>query len=72
MMIKSNVRMLMAERELNIVQLSLKVGVSRQSLSKLINNQIKQFDADVLDKLCTYFKCGVGDILKHVSEEQTA
>lgn len=72
MMIKSNVKVLMAQENLSIIDLAEKIGITRQALSKLVNNQLKEFDGEVLDKLCKYFKCDVGDILKFVPEEKVA
>lgn len=44
-------------------------GVHAVTLSKLSNN--KQYDVRVstIDKLCAYFKCGVGDLLEYVPDE---
>lgn len=39
------------------------VGMTPQAFSKWVNNDIRSYSVDILDKLCEYFDCEVGDIL---------
>lgn len=42
------------------------LGMSPQAFSKWVNNDVKSYDADKLDKLCEFFDCEPGDILIRV------
>lgn len=66
MMIRFNLRVLMAKHDINMVELSKATGISRQAISKMVNNQLKLIDLDILNKLCEFFKCLPGDILEYV------
>lgn len=58
-------------RERRVVQLkeiAEVTGVHRVTLSKLANNKRYNVGIDTLDKLCEYFKCGLGDVAEYVSE----
>ncbi len=44
------------------------MGLNPNTLSRLLGREpIKRIDGDTLDALCTYFGCGVGDLLEHVA-----
>lgn len=58
-------------RERRVVQLkdiAEVTGVHRVTLSKLANNKRYNVGIDTLDKLCEYFRCGLGDIAEYVAE----
>ncbi len=63
MVIKNNLRMLMAEHKMNIQDVSNATGLSRKSISKLYHEISTQITFDVLEKLCNLFECDPGDIL---------
>lgn len=46
------------------------VGLSPQAFSKWVNNDVRSYSAEVLDKLCDFFDCGPGDILYRTNEVQ--
>lgn len=39
------------------------VGLTPQAFSKWVNNDVRSYSAEVLDKLCEFFDCDPGDIL---------
>jgi DNA-binding Xre family transcriptional regulator len=55
------------ERELgrNIPQAELarELGTTTSTISRWMGNRIERFDAPVVEKMCDYFKCKVGDLL---------
>lgn len=55
------------ERSLNWV--ATKTGISYSTLHKLSNNDTKSVSFDVLDKICSLFKCNIEDILEHNDSE---
>lgn len=63
-MIRSNLRVVMAQRAINQAKLNEISGVSLPTIGKLFRNETKQVDLDVLNKLCRTLECQPGDILK--------
>ncbi len=56
---------MMGERKLKIAELSKDLGVHRNTITLLYYERAKRIDFDVLDKLCKYFNCSVGEILEY-------
>lgn len=63
MVVKNNLRVLMAKKGVNIQDVSDATGLSRKSISKLFNETSIQITFDVIARLCVYFNCGVDDLL---------
>lgn len=57
----------LAEKEMNREQLRIGIGVSSSTIAKMGKNEFVSMD--VLDKLCTYLDCEIGDVIEHVVEE---
>lgn len=58
-------------RERRVVQLkeiAEATGIHRVTLSKIANNKRYNVGVDTIEKLCAYFRCGVGDILEYVPD----
>lgn len=69
-MIKCNLSRMMGEKKLKISELSRKTKIHRNMISLLYFEKAKRVEFDVLDKLCRYFECQVGDILEFKEAEQ--
>jgi len=75
-MIVNRLRILLAEkatrerRYISLRDVSRETGVSNYTLAKLANNEIKEFPADVLERLCKYFGITPGELLFLEPEEQ--
>lgn len=65
-MIKSNLAVLMAKREINITELHKATGISRNTISAIYNNTAKGIQYDTLDKLCTFFNVDSNEILEYI------
>jgi putative transcriptional regulator len=63
MVVKNNLRVLMAKKGVNIQDVSDATGLSRKSISKLYNETSVQITFDVIARLCIYFNCEVDDLL---------
>lgn len=61
--VRNNLRVLMAKRKMNIQELSDATGLSRKSISKLYNETSIQITFDVIATLCTFFNCSVDELL---------
>lgn len=55
----------MGERKVKIADVARAIGVNRNTITLLYYEKAKRIDFEVLDKLCQYFKCSVGDILEY-------
>jgi putative transcriptional regulator len=51
-------------RSFTIRQIAAESGASRTTVQRLLNNTMKRVPLDDLGRLCSYFDCGVSDILK--------
>ena len=54
------------ERENRVItasEVARETGLTRQVISKWINNEIISYRSDMLETLCKYFDCQVGDLL---------
>lgn len=54
------------------MEIAKAVGMTRQNMSKWVNNDIKGYDSKTLTAFCRYFNCQVGDLIVHVEEPQPA
>lgn len=70
MIVKNNLRTLMAKKNVNIQDVSDATGLSRKSISKLYNETSIQITFDVIARLCIYFNCEVNDLLELVEGKE--
>ncbi len=55
-------------RRITIDEISKATGVSRPTLSRMINTKGYKASTDSLDKLCKYFECKLSDIAEYIDE----
>lgn len=60
------------KRKLSAAEVAREMKMTRQNMSKWVNNEIKNYDSDTLTDFCHYFGCTVGDILIRIDEPQPA
>jgi len=51
-------------KRISPTQLSLEAHVSRSTINRWLNDDVKQFDRETLENLCRYFECHIGDFLE--------
>jgi putative transcriptional regulator len=56
------------KRRVTIQEIAEATGVNRMTLSKMLNQHGAVVRTDVLDKLCAYFGCQVGDLAEFVED----
>ena len=61
--VKSHLRKLAFEKECNISKIARKTGISRTTITALYHQKSTFVSFAVLEKLCRFFNCGVGDLL---------
>ena len=65
-MIKCHLAILMAKKKVRIADVARDLDIHRNALTLLYNETAKRIDLDLMEKLCEYFECGVGDIFEYV------
>lgn len=50
-------------RKITLTEIHEVTGVSISVLSRWMRNQIERYDAPIVESLCEYFECEVGDLL---------
>ncbi len=55
-MIRCNLSVLLAERNLKITKVSNDTGISRTTLTSLVNNRAQGIQFDTINSICTYLK----------------
>jgi putative transcriptional regulator len=58
-------------RRITLNELANATGISRMTLSRMVNNKGYSTVTDQLDKLCTFFECEIHELIRFVPERQT-
>lgn len=67
--LKTKLPALIARKELEMnarytqADIAEQAKVSPATISRWIRGRVDRFDADTIEKLCTYFRCEIGDLL---------
>lgn len=75
-MIRFRFQELLADRQfaegrvVTIAEVAAQTGISRVTLSKLINQRGYITGTDILDRLCRYFGCSLDRLAEYVPDEQ--
>ena len=73
-MLRFRLRELIAEKQfqegkrVTLEEITSATGIHRTTLSKIQNVRGYNTTTDVLDKLCAYFDCEIGDLVQRVKE----
>ncbi|NBB81020.1 MAG: helix-turn-helix domain-containing protein [Verrucomicrobia bacterium] len=57
------------KRRVTLQEIADETGLGRMTLSRMLNHPGTVVRTDVLDKLCKYFGCQVGDLAEHIEED---
>lgn len=63
MIVKNNLRILMAKHKMNIKDVHERTGLSRTTISKLYNDESTTIAFETIYKLCVLFNCEVQDLI---------
>jgi len=67
-MVKCHLSRLMGERKLKISDLSRDTGINRGTATRLYHETAERVDIEVINSLCLYFKCSVGDLFEYIPD----
>lgn len=65
-MIKCHLSKIMGERKLKISDVAKDTGINRGTITRLYQETAERVDIDVLDNLCRYFDCDVGELFEFI------
>ena len=68
--IKCHLSRFMGERKLKVVDLARETGINRGTLTRLYFETAERLEVDVIDRLCKYFSCDLGDLFQYVEDKQ--
>jgi putative transcriptional regulator len=66
MMLKSTLKIRMAERDLTFKALAQRSRITPRTLSNLAHNKLQKLDVSVLARLCQVLECQIGDLFQWV------
>jgi DNA-binding Xre family transcriptional regulator len=59
-------------KRVSITDIAAATGLSRVTLSKILNQKGYGTGTDTIDRLCQYFSCKVDDLMEHLPEAAEA
>ncbi|EJW17013.1 helix-turn-helix transcriptional regulator [Paenibacillus alvei] len=69
-MIKFDLKVMLAKREMTQKELAEKTGIRPPTISAFAVGTIKHIPVDVLDKICDALECQPADLMRHISENE--
>ncbi len=66
-MIKCNLSRIMGEKKLKISDVSRDTGINRGTLTRLYQETAERIDIEVMNQLCEYLECEVGELFERVN-----
>jgi len=66
-MIKCNLSRIMGEKKLKISDVSRDTGINRGTLTRLYQETAERIDLEVMDQLCDYLDCDVGELFVKIN-----
>ena len=70
-MLRCNLAIILAEKNLRITKVSNDTGISRTTLTALCNNNSQGIQFDTLNKLCNYLEVKPNELIQHIPIEIT-
>lgn len=63
-MVKMNMKVLMAIKEVTQRKLSEDTGIGPNTINRYTNNTFTRIDREHIEILCNYFNCAIEDLIK--------
>lgn len=67
-MIVNNIPVQMAKKRMNIQKLAEATGLSRTTLSNIVNDKFTRIDLKTIDVLCKALECNTQDLLEYTPD----
>lgn len=69
-MIRCHFARVLGDRKLKIADVSRDTGINRGTLTRLYYETAERYEVEILNALCRYFECPVGELLEYVEEKE--
>ena len=70
-MIRCHLSRMMGERKMKIVDVARETGLHRNTITLLYNETANRVDIETIERLCSLFKCSVGDLFEYFPEDKS-
>lgn len=71
MYLKSRLKVLLAERDMNQKDLAEKTGLTTRLISEIANNKVKMYPKEALEKIMVSLELSdLGELLQRINEEE--
>ena len=70
-MVRCHLSELLERRGVKIAELAREIGLNRSTITALCKNSATRVELPVVDRLCRYFGCRVGDLFEYVPGDST-
>lgn len=67
-MIKFNVKVMLAKREMTQKELAERTGIRPPTISAICTSTVKHLPIDALDKICEVLDCQPADLMEYIKE----
>lgn len=62
-MVKCNISKILGEKKIKISDVARETGINRGTITRLYHETAVRVEFEVLEKLCRYLECDIGDLL---------
>ena len=59
-------------KQITLTEVSERTGISRMTLHRALKNQQYKLSTDSIDRLCSFFKCDLTDLVRYVPDQEAA
>ena len=67
-MIKCHLSTLMGKKKVRIADVARDLEINRGTITRLYEESASRIELEVIEKLCNYFECGIGDLFEIIEE----
>ena len=67
-MIRCRLAALLERKGLKVAEVARRTGLNRSTITALYKNSAARVELPVMDRLCRYFGCSVGDLFEYVRD----
>lgn len=69
-MIRSKLKVVLADRNVSQQELSKSTGIRLPTVSDICTGKVKHYPMSAMDSICKELKCQPGDLLEYISENE--
>ncbi len=70
-MIKCHLSKILGERRLKIADVARDTNINRGTITRIFHETASRIDLDVINTLCQYLDCEVGELYEYLKDEES-